>query len=82
MFIYSDIIEPQIVGNSLVPLLRTINISGKDGEAITNNFHNPYYLKLSRYEVDVIAIVICNELGEELAMNKEQITLTLHFRRI
>ena len=82
MYIYSDIVQPQIVGSSLVPLLRMINITGKEGVAITNSFQNPYYLQLSRNEIEVISIVICNKLGEELQIDKGAVTLTLHFRRV
>jgi hypothetical protein len=82
MFIYADIDKPQIVGSSLVPLLRMINIHGIDGQAVSNTFMNPYYLQLSRSEIEVISILICNELGEVLPINKGQLTLTLHFRQV
>ena len=80
MFIYTDIIQPQIVGSSLVPMLRMVNITGKEGEAVSKTFMNPYYLELSRSELDIISVLICNELGEELPIDKGQVTLTLHFR--
>jgi hypothetical protein len=38
MFVYCDIIEPQVVGSSLVPLLRMVNISGHEGEPVTQAF--------------------------------------------
>jgi len=82
MFIYTDIVETQTVGSSLVPLLRMINIRGSEGYVISNIFQNPYYLPLSRDEIEVISILLCNELGEELPMDKGPVTRTLHFRKI
>jgi hypothetical protein len=80
IFIYCDIVEPQVVGDCLAPLLRMVNISGKEGEAVTQTFR-PYYLPLSRLEFDTIDILLCNEFGEEIQFDKGQTTLTLHFRK-
>ena len=40
IFAYCDIVQPQIVGNTSVPLLRTIAVSGKSGNIITKTFNN------------------------------------------
>ena len=81
MFVYCDIIEPQIVGSSLVPLLRMVNLSGQEGEAVTQSFVNPSFLPISRREFDVISIILCDEFGEELPIDKGQVTLTLQVRK-
>lgn len=79
MFIYSDIVESQIVGSSLVPLLRMVDISGKE-EVNTVHFQNPYYLNLSRFEIDTISVMLCDAYGDELSIDRGYITLTLHFK--
>jgi len=38
LYVYSDVIEAQIVGDSMVPLLRIINVEGKDGDIISKKF--------------------------------------------
>lgn len=81
MFIYADIVEPQIVGSELVPLLRVVNFGGNENEAITTTFQNPYYLPVSRSNIDIISIILCDEFGDELWLDKGQVTLTLHFRK-
>ena len=81
IFVYCDIIESQIVSNTLVPLLRMINISRKFGDVVTSTF-KPYYLPLSRTEFDTISILLCNEFGELLYFMNGQATATLHFRKI
>lgn len=81
MFIYSDIVQPQIVGSELVPLLRVVNLSGNESEVITSTFQNPYYLPLARNVFDTISIILCNEFGEELEIDKGMVNITLHFRK-
>ena len=34
LMVYSDIVVPQVVGDVLAPLLRIVNVTGKDGEVI------------------------------------------------
>jgi hypothetical protein len=81
MFIYSDIVQPQVVGSNLVPLLRMINLKGEENETITTIFPRPYYLPLARNVFDIISVVLCNEFGEELHMHKGQVTIVLHFKK-
>jgi hypothetical protein len=82
IFLYTDIIQPQVVGSSLVPMLRMINIRGDDGEAVTDVFQTPYYMELSRNTIENITIVVCDEFGNEIPFDKGIFTTTLHFRRI
>jgi hypothetical protein len=80
IFIYSDIVQPQIVGDSMVPLLRMINITGADGDIITQTF-KPYYLPISKLDFDTIEILLCNEFGEELSFDRGSCIVTLHFKK-
>jgi hypothetical protein len=80
LFIYCDIIQEQIVGDSMVPLLRMLNISQKKDQVITETFR-PYYLPLSRLDFDTIEVLLCNEFGEEVTFSRGQATVTLHFRK-
>ncbi|GFY07343.1 uncharacterized protein F54H12.2 [Trichonephila clavipes] len=34
LLLYSDIVEPQIIGDVLAPLLRIVNVTGHDGEIV------------------------------------------------
>ena len=38
IYIYCNIVQPQIVGNTMVPLLRTIPVTGNSGDVITKTF--------------------------------------------
>jgi hypothetical protein len=81
MYIYSDIVSPQIVGSELVPLLRKISLSGVENKVSTIAFHDPHYLPVSRSEVDTISVYLRNEYGADLLLDKGIVSLTLHVRR-
>ena len=40
IYVYCNIVQGQIVGNTMVPLLRTIPVSGNSGDVITKTFTN------------------------------------------
>jgi len=80
IYIYTDIILPQIVGSSLVPLLRIVDTE-KNGKVVLNKFESPYYLPISRSIIDTIGISLCNEYGESIKFEKGPVSLTLHFRQ-
>nr|XP_029519526.1 ERC protein 2-like [Oncorhynchus nerka] len=44
IFVYTDIISYQRVGDSCVPLLRTVHIDGKDGDIVTVTYDKPHYV--------------------------------------
>ena len=48
LYIYCNIIQPQYVGDTLLPLLRIIPVEGKDGERISKSFVRPQYVPVSR----------------------------------
>jgi len=76
MLIYCDIIEPQIVGSALVPLLRMVNIIGNEGRALMQTFNHPFYLPISLWEFQS-----CCATSLAIPIDKGQVTLTLHFRK-
>jgi len=80
IFVYSDIVQPQIVGDSLVPLLRIVNITGKKGDVVTQTFR-PYYLPINKLEFDTVEVLLCNEFGEEINFEQGQSIVTLHIRK-
>ena len=48
IFIYSNIVSNEIVGNQEVPLLRTVRCTGEFGSDIKEVFTAPYYKKLKK----------------------------------
>lgn len=80
IFIYCDIIEPQIVGGSMVPLLRMIS-NTNNGFSVVHHFTAPYYYKIAKSEISNITVLLCDEFGEQIKLDKGPLNLTLHFKR-
>ena len=64
LYVYCDIIQPQYIGDALVPLLRILPVEGKDGERISRSFIRPQYLPVSRKQFESIEVNIKRNTGE------------------
>ena len=81
MFIYTDIIEDQYVGDTKAPLLDTVSISGGQDESITVNINNPNYVRVSKSEISTINIMLKNSFGEFIPFtNLAKVIVKLHFK--
>ena len=81
LYVYCDIIQPQYVGDALVPLLRILPVEGKDGERISRSFIRPQYLPVSRKQFESIEVNIKRDTGETVPFEFGRVLLTLHFRQ-
>ena len=83
LFVYCDIIQPQVVGDSLEPLLRTVGINSDVpfGQNITETFDTPYYLPLASKVFQEIQIDLRSDTGEAPPFQFGRVALTLHFLR-
>ena len=81
LYLYCDIIQPQYVGDALVPLLRILPVEGKDGERISRLFIRPQYLPVSRKQFESIEVNIKRDTGETVPFEFGRVLLTLHFRQ-
>ena len=82
LFIYCSLIEPQIVGNSLSPLLQTVAIRGKQGDFVSSVFQNPHYVKIKTKSFDVVDVTIRDDTGEDVKFNFGKVIVKLHLRQI
>ena len=57
IFVYCNIVQPQIIGNASVPLLRTIAVSRKSGDVITETFNNIQYVPVQTKSFENIEIL-------------------------
>ena len=46
LYVYTDIVESRIVGDTLAPLLRALPISGRHGDRVSDRFTNVHYVPL------------------------------------
>lgn len=81
LLVYTDIVEPQVVGDVLAPLLRIVNVSGSDGEVINAQYDRPHYLPVNRKIIENIEIVIRTHTGELTPFERGRSYVKLHFRQ-
>ncbi|GFX38755.1 putative uncharacterized transposon-derived protein F54H12.3 [Trichonephila clavipes] len=48
IYVYSDLVEPQIVGDVQAPLLKIVKVEGKDGEVVNAHYTRPHYVPVIR----------------------------------
>ena len=81
MFIYTDIIEDQYVGDSRSKLLDTLSIKGKKDEVVTIELENPNYVNLNKSEISSINISLRDSTGELIHFTKfAKFIVKLHFK--
>ena len=81
VYVYTDIIENQNVGDYMVPLLRVVPVRSKFGELNWIHYDQPHYLNLSRGNITSIEINIKDELGNFISFEFGKAIVTLVFRK-
>lgn len=85
LFIYSDIIQPQIVGDVMAFLLRIIPLDPSKytyGAYKMNTFSPAHYVPVMRREFDIIEIDIRTSIGERVPFQFGTSSIKLHFKRV
>lgn len=80
IFVYTDIISYQRVGDSCVPLLRTVHIDGKDGDIVTVTYDKPHYVPVSKKYIENILVELKTDQNENIEFTYGKTIVKLHFR--
>ena len=81
IFIYTNIIEEQYIGDTKAQLLETVSIRGQKNETITVDIVNPNYVNLALSELSTINIVLKNSEGENIRFTSlSKVIVKLHFK--
>ena len=80
LFVYTDIIDNQFVGNSQSPLLNVVNVSNDYQHFISRIYDNPNYISVSPREISSINISIRDDTGEKIFFSNSKVIIKLHFR--
>ena len=72
MYVYTDIVDVQFVGDIKVPLLRIVNIEGEYGNTVHASFRNSF---------ETIEVNIKNDQNENVSFEFGKSIATLHFRQ-
>jgi hypothetical protein len=82
VFVYTDIIQPQFVGDIKAPLLRIVAMSDTNhGKVQSTAFQNIHYLPLAKLSFDTIEVLLKDHAGANLPFASGTLTVTLHFIR-
>lgn len=81
LMVYTDIIEPQVVGDVLAPLLRIVNVKGENGEMVLEQYDRPHYLPVNRKRIETLEIVIRTHNGDLAPFERGRSYVKLHFRQ-
>ena len=81
IFVYCDLIEDQIVGDSLSPLLRIVPVTVRQGKFQHTVYNHVHYYPLSTNNFHTIEISLRDEFGNPIPFQAGPATVTLHIRR-
>ena len=81
LYLYCDIVEPQIVGDTKAPLLRCVPVKGRHGDIMSKSFQNTHYLPLAQTSFSSIRININGDNDKPIPFLFGKSMLTLHFKQ-
>jgi hypothetical protein len=81
LYVYTDVIEPQLVGDSVVPLLRVVDFSKRSSGNVTVIFKSPYFMPLIRNTIDNVEINIRRDDGRLATFRRGKSVIVLCFRK-
>ena len=81
LYVYSDIVSFQIVGDTKARLLKVLPVEGKHGDAIYRSFDVPTYYPVGTKEFQDIKIDIRDGSGRKIQFQRGRVVVNLHFRK-
>jgi hypothetical protein len=82
LYIYCDILEPQIIGTALAPLLQVVNIEGKYTDLVSRIYTAPHYVPVLRKTFNTIEINIKSDQNKPIDFTFGKTITKMHFRKI
>ena len=80
LYVYCDMVEPRVVGDSQVPLLRIVP-AADHGQLVTQVYENVYFVWLQRKSFQTIEIIIGDRAGNVVPFTQGTLNVTHHFRQ-
>lgn len=78
LYVYCDVVEPHVVGDSKVQLLRIVPV--EKGEVFTKNYENIQYFPVQTKKFSTIEINIKDDTNTPINFNYGKTVVILHFR--
>ncbi|KAH7703604.1 Protein Y57G11C.20 [Aphelenchoides avenae] len=80
--IYTNIIQPVVVGDCMSQLLRIVSVTGKHGDNVERIFDSPLYCNVSARDVSKISIDIRTLDNQPVLFSTGNVICTLLFRKV
>ena len=81
IYIYCDIVLPQVVGDTNAKLLRSVPVQGKMGDIVTKTFTNIQYVPVQTKSFEDIDIILSDDAGNPVPFECGKVLVTLHFKQ-
>lgn len=81
LYVYSDIVERQHVGNVKAPLLRIVPVIINDSPSVVVDYTNIHYVPLLQKAMNSIDIAILTDQGSDFPFLSGKSLVKLHFRK-
>jgi len=83
LFVYSDIIEHNFVGDSFAQLLRIVEVPNKAhfGEQIVKSYDTPHYIPLQTSSFDTIQLDVKDDTGQNVPFEFGRVIVKLIFKK-
>jgi hypothetical protein len=85
MYVYCDIIESGIIGDTVAPLLRIVNMNPVQrdfGSQAVEIFNPPHYVPVEKVNFETIEILIRDTTGQPIPFMFGIVCVKLHFRPV
>ncbi|CAB4044097.1 Hypothetical predicted protein, partial [Paramuricea clavata] len=81
MYVYTDIVDAQFVGDVKAPLLRIVYVEGEYGNTVQASFRNLQYVPVKVNSFETIEVNIKNDQNENVSFEFGKSIETLHIRQ-
>jgi hypothetical protein len=81
IYVYANIVQPQVVGNTHSSLLQIVPVQGKFGDVVQYSPPKLLYLPLRSNTINSIEIQLARSSGEPIKLQTGHVIVQLHFQK-
>lgn len=85
MYVYCDLVEPQLVGDTVASLIKIVNIDAKNYTYGAHNivhFNDPHYVPIMKSSFESVEIDLRNSTGQHLPFHFGTTCMKVHLRKV
>ena len=82
LFVYTDIVQYQTVGDSFSPLLSVVNVKGDFGDVVSLRYNKVHYLPVSKKHIKTIHVEIKTDRNRYVNFVYGKTIVKLHFKPV